>query len=361
LTNLTPDDKGQVQITAKDLAGAQHIRIVVVDLFSVSQKSIFRELNEVEAVDQRLAESLDSEKHFVQQRQIDVLDAGESLVIEDFVNANFQYYNELSDVFRLYQNLGNDADSLRKFAFVMQWLEKSPEEKRSLYSEFACHELNFFIYKKDRPFFDEVVAPHLEHKREPTFIDQWLLEEDLADWFEPWNFSRLNTFEKILLSQRLTKNRADIARHVLELYELNPTTRQQFGSFYDMAKQFDDSNEELQKLAASKGLRFEEARKKSLPKFKRGRGRKGQMQGQNRYGEADDKMLEEEAIQLGVPLRGAAPPAPNAQVIDQNGDGAGQSWAIRACHENGRRQTCHRNANTELHRAGSLHRKHCCS
>ena len=257
LMNLTPDKKGQIKITAKQLGNAQHVRVVVVDRFSVSQKSIYRSLKEMEPADQRLIESLDSKQHFVRQRQIEILDKGDSFVIEDLASSDVQRYDQLADVFRLYRSMGSDAGNFRKFAFVMDWLEKSPEEKRSLYSEFACHELNFFIYKKDRSFFDDVVVKHLQHKRERTFLDRWLLEEDLSEWFKPWNFARLNVFEKVLLSQRLKTQRGDIVRHVQELYELNPTKRGEFVTFFGLAKgvnELDDAKKAWDNKPRSKAL-----------------------------------------------------------------------------------------------------------
>ena len=49
----------------------------------------------------------------------------------------------------------------------------------------------------------------------------------------PWKFAKLNTFEKILLSQRLEDQSTDIIRHVQEAYLCTPTTRTQFDALYD--------------------------------------------------------------------------------------------------------------------------------
>ena len=232
ILNMKPDKNGQVQLTAEQIGTSQAIRIVVVDLFSVAQTQILRQPRTFKSVDQRLANALDPEKHFRQSRQIDVLEKGDSLVIEDVISAQFQQYDELSDVFRLYQGFGSDADKLRRFSFILSWLKKTPEEKQSLYSKFACHELNFFIYQKDEKFFNDVVRKHILNKRERTFLDQWLLEEDLTAWFDPWRFARLNIVEKILLSQRYAERRTDLARHVSELYDLAPTTRREYDQLY---------------------------------------------------------------------------------------------------------------------------------
>ena len=115
---------------------------------------------------------------------------------------------------------------------MLGWPDLSEEDKRSFYSKYACHELNFFIYQKDKTFFKKVVRKHILNKRERTFLDQWLLEEDLSAWLEPWRLQRLNVVEKILLSQRFKDRRDDLARHVGELYKLSPTPRARYDQLY---------------------------------------------------------------------------------------------------------------------------------
>jgi hypothetical protein len=58
---------------------------------------------------------------------------------------------------------------------AMKWHTYKKEEKNKNYSKNHCHELNIFIFFKDRPYFDEIVRPYLSHKMEKTFIDYYLL------------------------------------------------------------------------------------------------------------------------------------------------------------------------------------------
>ena len=256
ILNLKPNDEGQIELSSEQIGNAQAIRIVVVDLFSVSQTQILRQPQKLKVVDQRLAAALDPEKHFRQARQIDVLAKGETLLIEDLLSAQFQAYDELSDLFGLYESLGNDGAKLQKFRFILGWPDLSKEDKQSLYSKHACHELNFFIYQKDKPFFKEVVRKHILNKRERTFLDQWLLEEDLSAWLEPWRLQRLNIVEKILLSQRFEDRRNELARHVGELYALSPTPRNRYDELYRyslMSRTLDDDDEEMAKAKKQLG------------------------------------------------------------------------------------------------------------
>ena len=43
-----------------------------------------------------------------------------------------------------------------------------------------CHELNFFLYKRDREFYDQVVKDFIGNKMEKTFVDWYLLGIDLG-------------------------------------------------------------------------------------------------------------------------------------------------------------------------------------
>ena len=52
----------------------------------------------------------------------------------------------------------------------------SHEDKSSKYNEFACHEINIFLFLKDKSFFDSVVVPFLYNKIEKSFVDYFLLD-----------------------------------------------------------------------------------------------------------------------------------------------------------------------------------------
>src|SRR5678816_4053230 len=106
--------------------------------------------------------------------------------------------------------LRDDAE-LREFAFVTRWHALGDAERRALYSKYACHELHLFLYFRDRGFFDAVIRPYLAHKRVKTFVDRWLLDDDLAPYLEPARLARLNAVERALLAQRVAGGAA-IAR-----------------------------------------------------------------------------------------------------------------------------------------------------
>ena len=245
VSNLTPDENGQIAFDTELLKNKQHIRIVVNDAYSTVSRNFNRQLQPRQSRDLRLASIMDPQKNFSKSRKVEVIKANEPFVVEDIVSAKFQKYDDLKDVFQFFLTKNSE---LSKFKFIVAWPTLSPVEKRELYSEFACHELNFFLYHKDRKFFDEVIRQHIGFKRDSTFLDRWLLKKDLTDFAGSRQFQCLNTAERILLSRRLEDARREIVRNITDQDAMLPPNRARFGRLFDEALgsvDFDDSNESL--------------------------------------------------------------------------------------------------------------------
>src|SRR5262249_18726007 len=153
----------------------------------------------------------------------------------DITSSRFEVYDSLAKVYTLYATLNPGESKLAEFAFVLNWPNLKPEEKRALYSKHACHELHFFLAKKDPAFFRDVVRPYLANKKDKTFLDRWLLEEDLSAFVQPWQYGRLNTVERVLLAQRLPGEPAKTARHLGDLLRLQPPGPDRFRVQFDTA------------------------------------------------------------------------------------------------------------------------------
>ena len=203
LTNLVPDERGVVRIPRPSLAGATTVTIVVDDSAGVTLRRVHLTEAPLAPKDLRLRHALDPARHATQKKAITPLALGERLVIEDLATAKVHLLDTVERAHAYLLALREDA-TLREFAFVTRWHMLPDAERRELYSKYACHELHLFLYFKDRLFFDEVVRPYLVHKRTKTFLDHWLLEDDLAPWLEPARLARLCAVERALLAQRVT-------------------------------------------------------------------------------------------------------------------------------------------------------------
>jgi hypothetical protein len=234
MTNLAPDKNGVVTIPRKAIGPHHQIHVVAVD----PQNTVYRELSlpeaQAEFVDLRLKDGLDPQKHFTEQKQISVMEKGQKISLDDVTTSQFETYDQLPKAYTLYVTLSSDP-TLIEFNFILRWPEMKDEEKRELYSRYACHELNFFIYKKDPAFFESVVQPYLKNKKDKTFLDHWLIGDDLSAYQKPWAYARLNTVERILLSQRIAAERRHSQRYVKDRFDLIPPDVERFNYLFRTA------------------------------------------------------------------------------------------------------------------------------
>lgn len=234
LANVVPNEEGVVEFAIADL-GPHHDLVIVA---TAGEETVSRNVSLPEVrppqLDLRLAQGLDPTKRFMRQRRVSVLGPGERLVLADVTSSRYEVYDSLGRVLSLYAALNPDP-KLAEFRFVANWGKLKPEEKRSLYSKYASHELHFFLYRRDREFFDAVVRPYLANKLDKTFLDQWLLDADLSAYLEPWRFERLNTLEKVLLGRRVEGQHAVVARHVREQFELLPPQEGRYEQLFQTA------------------------------------------------------------------------------------------------------------------------------
>ena len=221
LYNLLPDRDGVVRIDRKALGDRQHVQVYAEDLANAVWRSFALPEVPTRFSDLRLARNLDPAKPFTQRKQISVLEKGRTLTLEDVLTSELETYDTLGGVHALFTTLSGDA-TLAKFAWILQWPQLKEDEKLARYSEFACHELNFFLARKDPAFFAKVVKPSLSNKKDKTFMDDFLLERELSCYLQPTAYARLNVVERALLGQRVKGEAANAARSLRELWELVP-------------------------------------------------------------------------------------------------------------------------------------------
>lgn len=237
LTNLHPGEGGLVSIDLADLGDRHHVHFVAMNRTETLSHSLALPEPKGGAVirDLRLDAPLDAAKHFTQRRKTTVLDGGQSLTVSDFRASEIQAYGTLGDVHRTLSAINGDP-ALAEFAFVTTWPSLDEAAKRALYSEHACHELNFFLSQKDPDFFAAVVRPYLANKREKTFLDHYLLEAALESYLAPWEYGRLNIVERILLARRIGgEERSRTASHVTHLHDLIPPDPETDAMFFRSA------------------------------------------------------------------------------------------------------------------------------
>ena len=230
--NLKPDADGKIVIEKGALEGKQHIRVIVENHTGTVSTDIVLESGKPNLRDIRLAKSIDQDAHFTLNKEISVVKPDEEIEINSLLASRMQTYDDLSDIYEFYLSKTNDS-KLKEFQFILKWSSYDENEKRKWYSKYACHELNVFLYYKDRAFYDSVVNDYLKNKKDATFVDHWLVKSKLDKYTDPWDHAHLNVAERIFLGHRQFPERA--ARHISDLYALNPTDRQYFDALFEAA------------------------------------------------------------------------------------------------------------------------------
>jgi hypothetical protein len=221
LYNLLPDKDGIVRIDRKSLGDRQNVQVYAEDLANAVWQSFALPEVPTRFTDLRLARNLDPVKPFTQRKEITVLEKGKTLTLADILTSELESYDTLGSIHALFTTLSGDP-TLTKFAWVLQWPSLKDDEKLAKYSEFACHELNFFLAKKDAAFFGKVVKPSLANKKDKNFMDDFLLENDLVSYLNPTAYARLNIVERALLAQRIKGEASNAARSLREMWEMVP-------------------------------------------------------------------------------------------------------------------------------------------
>jgi hypothetical protein len=236
LVNLVPNKDGVVKVPRKAIGPHAMIHVVAVDPLNTTYRSTTLAERPARFVDLRLHNGLDPRGHFAQQKQVSILTPRQPFVIADAAESRFEAYDSLARVYGLYMTLSKDA-KLAEFSFLLNWPKLKLEEKRTLYSKYACHELHFFLLKKDPAFFQAVVKPYLANKKDKTFLDRWLLEEDVHEFLEPWSYGRLNTVERDLLAQRIGGEPEKTSRYLNDLLRLQPPNVDHFLTLFETSIQ----------------------------------------------------------------------------------------------------------------------------
>ncbi len=232
--NAKPDEQGKVEVDRETLKNKTYICVVAVDAFSTARRTVLLPPTAPAALDLRLLRGLDPNQAFSQQKQISLIQTGDKFRVDDIRTGRFELYDSLAKAYRLYETL-QPHPHLNDFRFVLRWQEMPEEERRSLYTKYACHELNFFLSRKDPDFFHAVVQPYLRHKLHKTFLDHYLLEDDLASYLTPWNYQQLNVVERILLAQRIEGEGPRTAESLTNAWNLIPPDMDRLNLLFDTA------------------------------------------------------------------------------------------------------------------------------
>ncbi|KAF9984495.1 hypothetical protein BGZ65_000276, partial [Modicella reniformis] len=237
LINLVPDlDTGLVSIPHSAFKEGTFLEIFAMDGRQSVQRSfavprLSHDL-EFQKRDLRFKSQLDHTKHYIGERTGVDLDpklqaiasggstagaASVTLASSSSSPSAVRIVNSVSQVFDLMLTLladENQKQTLHKFGFITDWHRLSSDAKKDKFSKWNCHELNLFLYKKDRDFFDTTVASFLKNKVMKSFIDDYLIGAPLEKYVALNEFKKLTCMEKCLLVQRVPSMKGAVTQWI---------------------------------------------------------------------------------------------------------------------------------------------------
>jgi hypothetical protein len=129
----------------------------------------------------------DDNSGLTESRKTQPLKQGETVHIEDITSSKIQIIDNMEKIYQVMEQMkslhfndafsnGNDNqfDSLVR-TVLQPWKTFEFKKKCILFSKHTCHELNFFLFKRDEEFYNKVVKFLIQNKLEKTFVDQYML------------------------------------------------------------------------------------------------------------------------------------------------------------------------------------------
>ncbi|KAI8365074.1 hypothetical protein BD560DRAFT_402026 [Blakeslea trispora] len=138
-------------------------------------------------------------KPLVRARAVKSLMPAETLAINTREFAVIDSFEKLFDTIQIVSGAGKIL--VDEFEFLRSWPTLSLEKKLKIHEEKVCHELNLWLKKKDVQFFNTYVKPVIKSKIQKSFMDCYLLDEDLTPYCRNlYDLEKLNVAEKALLA-----------------------------------------------------------------------------------------------------------------------------------------------------------------
>lgn len=151
-----------------------------------------------------LCQSESSNKALIHSKVISNVLPSNDLTLNTHEYETMDSFEKLFDTIKTISSFGESF--AQKFGFLKTWPGLDLETKLELHDQHVCHEFNLWLKKKDATFFGAHVKPAIQSKIQKSFMDMYLLDQNLSLYQRDlYQFSQLSTLEKALCATTLSK------------------------------------------------------------------------------------------------------------------------------------------------------------
>ncbi|KAI8636911.1 hypothetical protein BD408DRAFT_486588 [Parasitella parasitica] len=202
---LPVPENGKVEISRRSLGyGGKFLQAVVVSGDqTVCQQTVIDHSRSLKLKD--LSQHKSSNKALIRSKVISKLLPNDSLALNTHEYETIDSLEKLFDTVKTISTAGEEF--AQTFYFLKTWSGLDLASKRELHDKHVCHELNLWLKKKDEVFFDVHVKPAIQSKIQKSFMDLYLLDQDLSLYQRDlYRFKQLDTVEKALFASTQSKD-----------------------------------------------------------------------------------------------------------------------------------------------------------
>eukprot|EP00930_Biecheleria_cincta_P022682 TRINITY_DN16533_c0_g1_i1.p1 TRINITY_DN16533_c0_g1~~TRINITY_DN16533_c0_g1_i1.p1 ORF type:complete len:2187 (+),score=429.21 TRINITY_DN16533_c0_g1_i1:62-6562(+) len=201
--NLRPSHDGTVDIEV-DLEAYSSVLVLTTDDRSLAHRLLALTPRAEAAPASRglaLQAALDANLACVERRVARALLPGDSFDLADQASAEWRCVDSVERLLAFIRAVQPELAGPLEELGLGTWSSRDRADKLELWSKHACHELNLFLYFKDKDFFVDVVKPFLQSKMEQDVVDGFLLEDKAAmkPMLSAARFQMLNPLEQVLV------------------------------------------------------------------------------------------------------------------------------------------------------------------
>ncbi|KAI7872019.1 hypothetical protein BDF14DRAFT_1755353 [Spinellus fusiger] len=249
LLRVIPNDKGEIIIDRSDLGDGNILQIVIFSGHQVvSKEMVLEDVNtDLCLKDLRQnTEQSDVEQAYVRTKSISLLypshhpiDPQEKCLksgTETYATLELEHgqhdwkvIDSFEKVFDLFKAVADPqvTKTLELFGFLSQWPSFTLEKKVNLHSTHSCHELNFWLMKKDTDFYILHIQPFIKSKIQKSFMDHYLAGDNLEHYARHLHlYNSLSVPEKALLAKSIPDYLPAILRSFEDIHTLVPDATQ---------------------------------------------------------------------------------------------------------------------------------------